>query len=249
MVRYVRERFFLGRDFGELERLNADAERWLLERANRRTHRTTGEMPQSRLAHEQSLLGAVPDYDLVLEEPRVADAYGLVRYRKVRYSLPEEYARMPVMLQLRVNGLSIVVNGKVVKRHKYAPIGVYLVQDPADLPKPIKPRHDRFCQLAGQVAREFGDAGRRYADLVEKRAPHAPLAVLREVLDRHDEFGRDVVAPILQKLVDAGVVKRNLLSQLCYRRRRVPKLAKRSRPIPLIAVEQRSLASYDQVAV
>lgn len=249
MVRYVRERFFRGRDFGDLERLNADAEPWLLERANRRIHRITGEMPQSRLVHEQPLLGSVPEYDLVLEEPRVADAYGLVRYRKVRYSLPEEYARMPVILQLRIDGLSIVVNGTVVKRHKYAPIGVYLVQDPADLPKPIKPRHDRFSELAGQVAREFGDAGRRYADLVEKRAPHAPLAVLREVLDRHDEFGRDVVAPILQKLVDVGVVKRNLLSQLCYRRRQVPKLSKRSRPIPLIAVEKRSLASYDQVAV
>ena len=249
MVRYVRERFFIGRDCGDIERLNVDAEQWLMERANRRVHRTTGQMPQSRLEQEQSLLSAVPEYDLVLEEPRVADAYGLVRYRKVRYSLPEEYARMPVILQLRVDKLSIAVNGKVVRQHKYAPLGVYLVQNPADLPKPIKPRHDRFSELARQVAREFGEAGRRYADLVEKRAPHAPLAVLREVLDRHDEFGRDVVEPILQRLVDIGVAKRNLLSQLCYRQRRTPKLPRRSGRVPLIAVEQRSLAAYDQVAI
>lgn len=249
MVRYVRERFFLGRDFNNLERLNSDAEQWLIERANRRIHRTTGEMPQSGLAYEQSLLKAIPEYDLVIEEPRVADAYGLVRYRKVRYSVPEEIARMPVMLQLRTDGLTIVANGKVVRQHTYAPPGVYLVQDPADLPKPVRPRHDRFDELARHVAREFGDLGRRYADLVEKRAPHAPLAVLREVLDRHDEFGRDVVAPILQRLVDVGVAKRNLLSQLCYRQRRVPRLPKRSARIPVIAVEQRSLAVYDQVAV
>ena len=249
MVRYVRERFFVGRDLGDLALLNAEAEQWLLERANRRIHRAIGEMPESRLASEQTLLNIVPEYDLVLEEPRVADAYGLVRYRKVRYSLPEEHARMPVIVQLRVDGLSIVVGGKSVRRHQYAPIGVSLMQDPADLPKPIKPRHDRFSELARQVAREFGDVGRRYADFIEKRAPHAPLAILREVLDRHDEFGRDVVAPILQQLVGAGVVKRNLLTQLCYRRRRVPRLRQRAGHIPAIVVEQRPLADYDRVAV
>jgi len=49
MVRYVRERFFIGRDCDDLERLNDDAMHWLIERANRRLHRTTHETPQSRL--------------------------------------------------------------------------------------------------------------------------------------------------------------------------------------------------------
>jgi transposase len=248
MVRFVRERFFLGRDFADIEQLNSEAEQWLLDRANHRVHRTTGEMPQSRLAHEQPLLKAVPEYDLVLEEPCVADAYGLVRYHGVRYSVPAEYARVPVTLQLRTNGLTILASGKVAAQHKYASIGVPLMRDPAHLPKPIPPRHDSFAELSQHVVREFGDLGKRYADLVEQRAPHAPLAVLREVLDRHDEFGRDVVAPILQSLVDAGVVKRHLLSQLCYRRRRVPKLPRRSGSIPVIAVEQRALSFYDEAA-
>ena len=249
MVRFVRERFFIGRELRDLERLNADAVEWLIERANRRIHRGTGEIPQSRLANEQPLLKALPDYDLVIEEPRVADAYGLVRYRGVRYSVPEKHARFPVILQLRCNGLTITAGGNVIAQHKYAPPGVDLVQDPTHLPKRLAPRHDRFAELAKHVAREFGELGQRYADLVEKRAPHAPLAVLREVLDRHDEFGRDVVAPIMQSLVDAGVAKRNLLSQLCYRRRRVPRLPRRASRIPLVTVEQRSLAAYDQVAI
>lgn len=249
MVRFVRERFFIGRELFDLERLNVDAEEWLIERANRRIHRGIGEIPQSRLANEQPLLKALPEYDLLIEEPRVADAYGLVRYRGVRYSVPEEHARAAVMLQLRCDGLRIIGGGNVVAAYKYAPPGVDLVQDPAHLPKRLPPRHDRFAELARHVAREFGELGQRYADLVEKRAPHAPLAVLREVLDRHDEFGRDVVAPIMQSLVDAGVAKRNLLSQLCYRRRRVPRLPRRASHIPLVIVEQRSLASYDQVAL
>lgn len=249
MVRFVRERFFVGRELRDLERLNADAQEWLIERANRRIHRSTGEIPQSKLANEKPLLKALPEYDLVIEEPRVADAYGLVRYRGVRYSVPENYARAAVMLQLRCDGLTITAGGQVIAGHNYAPPGVDLVQNPAHLPKRIPPRHDRFTELARHVAREFGELGQRYADLVEKRAPHAPLAVLREVLDRHDEFGRDVVGPILQSLVDAGVAKRNLLSQLCYRRRRVPRLPRRASHIPVVIVEQRPLASYDQVAI
>jgi len=50
-------------------------------------------------------------------------------------------------------------------------------------PKPLAPRHDRFAELAQHIAREFGDLGYCYAALVEKRALHAPLAVL-QVLDR-----------------------------------------------------------------
>jgi hypothetical protein len=153
------------------------------------------------------------------------------------------------LLQLRIDGLTIVANGTAVKRHPYASPGVYVVQDPADLPAPIRPRHDRFSELARHVAAEFGELGQRYANLVEKRAPHAPLAVLREVLDRHDEFGRDVVASALERLVDGGIVKRNLLSQLCYRRRCTPRLPKRSVRIPTVAVEQRPLAVYDRAAV
>ena len=249
MVRFVRERFFLGREVGDLEQLNIEAEWWLVERANRRVHRLTREMPQSRLTYEQTLLRGIPEYDLVIEEPRVADAYGLVRYRGVRYSVPEEIARQPVILQLRCNGFSVVANGNTVAQHQYAPPGIYLVQDPAHLPKPIAPRHDRFAALGQQVAREFGELGRSYVALVEKRAPHAPWAVLREVLDRHDEFGREVVAAALQRLVDAGIAKRHLLSQLCYRRRRIPRLSRRFGRIPVVAVEQRSLSVYDQVAI
>jgi transposase len=249
MVRYVRERFYLGRDFDDLEQLNVEAEAWLVERANRRIHRGTGEMPQSRHALEQTLLKPVPEYDLIIEEPRIADAYGLVRYRGVRYSVPEDYARLPVILQLRPDGLSIAANGSVVARYAYAPPGVYLVQNPAHLPKPIQPRHERFAELTRQVTREFGELGAQYAALVEKRAPHAPLAVLREVLDRHDDFGREIVEPILQQLVDIGVARRGLLSMICYRRRRIPRLRHRSGEIPAVMVEQRSLTVYDQVAI
>lgn len=249
MVRFVRERFFVGRTIHDVAGLNVEAEQWLHERANQRIHRSTAEVPQAGLACEQALLKALPDYDLVVEEPRVADAYGLVRYRGVRYSVPETIARLPVVLQLRRDGIIIAAGGKIVARHNYAPIGVYLMQDSAHLPKRIPPRHEKFAQLGQHVVREFGELGQRYVNLVEKRAPHAPLAVLREVLDRHDDFGREVVAPILRQLVDAGVAKHHLLSKLCYRRRRVPRLRPRSRPIPIIAVEQRSLSVYDEVAV
>ena len=41
MVRFVRERFFVGREIGDLDALNAEAVVWLHERANARTDRGT----------------------------------------------------------------------------------------------------------------------------------------------------------------------------------------------------------------
>lgn len=162
MVRFVRERFFLGCKIDDMAKLNVEALEWLHERANRRIHRSTAQMPQSRLAQEQALLKAIPECDVVVEEPRIADAYGLARYRGVRYSVPEEIARLPVILQLRRDGITITAGGPVVARHNYAPIGVYLVQDPAHLPKRVARRHDKFAQVGEQVICEFGDLGQHY---------------------------------------------------------------------------------------
>jgi hypothetical protein len=84
--------------------------------------------------------------------------------------------------------------------------------------------------------------------LVEAKAPHAPLAVLREVLEREMEFGVAVVTAALQTLLDFAIVKRGLLSTLCYRfgspRIIVPTVGS----LPHVEVESRQLSVYDEAA-
>ena len=54
-IRYLRESFFYGRTFLNDADLNAQAERWLARTANRRKHRTTGEVPQLRFERDERL--------------------------------------------------------------------------------------------------------------------------------------------------------------------------------------------------
>jgi transposase len=247
IVRFVRERFFVGRDIVDLDRLNAEALTWLESRANRRIHKMTAQRPCDRLALERAALLPLPNYDVVIEDSRVADSYALVSWDGTRYSIPSRYARQRVVVQCRPDGLTFVVNGAAVAEHRHAKPGVRVVQRPEDLPPKPQPRHDRFVQLGDEIAERFGALGRRYVNEVERRAPHAPLAVLREVLEREVEFGAPIVAVGLQNLLDFKVIKRHALTRLCYRFGSVPRLdIPTVTQIPKIVVEQRSLSSYDR---
>jgi hypothetical protein len=238
IVSYARSRFFVGRDVVNLDRLNDDAIDWLTTRANRRVHRITAERPCDRLTTERALLMPLVAYDVVLEENRVADAYALVSCDGVRYSVPPSYARQAVVMQRRPDGLTFVVDGMAITRHSWAEPGTRLVQLPEHLPPKPRPRHERFVGLGDRVAESFAELGRRYVEAVERRAPHAPLAILREVCEREAEFGQPIVAAAIESLLQFNVIKSGTLSRLCYRFGTVPALKMPApKPLPDFDVE------------
>jgi transposase len=249
IVRFVRERFFAGRTIGDLGEFNEDARAWLRERANVRVHRVTRERPCDRFAVEGAALKPLPVYDIVLEGTRVADAYGLVSVDGVRYSVPARLARRIVTLQRRASGVTFIADGEIVAVHAYAAYGVRLVQDPQHLPPPAKPQHERFVALGDAIVERLGERGRRYVAAVEARAPHAPLALLREVLERYDEYGETAVSVAIESLLHFSIVKRGTLSTLCYRFGGTPQLGvAQTSSLPFVEVERRSLSAYDVVA-
>jgi transposase len=250
IVRFARQRFFVGRDVTDLAAFNDEAMNWLHNRANTRIHRVTRERPCDRFAVERQSLQPLRDHDIVLEETRVADSYALVSVDGVRYSVPAQFARRPLTLQRRPQNLTFLVDGEVVAQHQYAKPGQRLVQEPAHLPPPPRPRHERFAHLSDAVAERFGELGRRYAEAIEATAPHAPLALLNEVLEREKDYGSELVAGILESLVRHRILKRGALSRLCHRLGKTPHINIPSSTVllPSIDVEQRSLAVYDEAA-
>ena len=246
IVQYTRGRFFVGREVVNIDRLNEDALAWLEKRANRRIHRVTAERPCDRLTTERASLMALVPYDIKLEETRVADAYALVGCNGVRYSVPPQYARQMVVMQQRPDGLTFIVDGTAIARHAWAAPGIRVVQLPEHLPPKPQPRHERFVGLGERVVESFGELGRRYVDEIERRAPHAPLAILREVCEREADCGQPIVAAVIDSLLQFKVIKRGMLSRLCYRFGTLPMLnVTPLTRLPDVDVERRELADYD----
>ena len=93
----------------------------------------------------------------------------------------------------------------------------------------------------------FGELGRRYVDEVERRAPHAPLAILREILERQAEFDKPIVAASLESLLQFKVIQRGKLSKLCYRFGAIPTLSMPAvQNCPDVDVDHRALCVYDE---
>jgi len=248
IVRFVRERFFLGREIVDLDSYNDEALQWLRKKANTRIHRVTKERPDDRFLREKNALHPLIDFDIFLEEARIADAYGYIAFQAVRYSIPHTFARKPVTLHLRLRDLTVLADGKEIARHVYAVKGTRFVNIPEHaVPKP-KPRHEQFEILKEQIAERLGECGLRYAKEIESRAPHAPLAFLREVLDRLDDFGADIVEKSIVTLLKFSIIRRNELSQLCYRFGKIPDLKLPIRTtLPQVNIETRDLSGYDEV--
>ena len=68
--RYIRQDFFLGRTFRNIDDLNAQFDRWRTEIANPRVHATTGRVIDEAFAEEQAALTALPAIGYKLTLPR-----------------------------------------------------------------------------------------------------------------------------------------------------------------------------------
>jgi hypothetical protein len=101
MIRYVRESFFVGRQFVDLADLNRQAALWCATVANARGHATTGEVPAVRLAREALLpLTGRPPYDTSVVLPRRVSSACLVAYAGNAYSVPYLYGGRRVWLRV-----------------------------------------------------------------------------------------------------------------------------------------------------
>ena len=102
LVRYVKENFFPGRSFSDLEDLNQQALEWC-RKVDSKPHGTTGKIPLQELAAEKLLpLPAEEVQNRYRWESRKVTREGLVSFDGVRYGVPWQYSGKEV--QIRLNG-------------------------------------------------------------------------------------------------------------------------------------------------
>lgn len=103
---YIRERFWRGYRFSNLEMVNRDIRRWLDETANQRIHGTYRQPVSDRWQQEISKLGKFPpsDYDTSIKVYRKVYKDCQVSYNANRYLVPHHVVGKTVLLKVK-NGM------------------------------------------------------------------------------------------------------------------------------------------------
>lgn len=182
---YVEKSLLAGREFRSLEHLNEVTQWWLAERADPRTHATTGERPIDRHAEERASLLALPESAYEVHEViyRVVDAEGFVACEGNRYSVPWKQTHPGEVLAVKITDTQVIIYSRdycEIARH-----GLFLKtakgearEDPAHRP----PRETRLRRdvLQARFA-EFGEAATRFLEglwQAQRQAPSQAALIL-----------------------------------------------------------------------
>ncbi len=117
--RYVREDFFLGRHFRNLDDLNTQFRQWLDEVANLRTHATTRRVVAEHFAEERPRLQPLPawPFQAVLRLERRITRDGMVSVDGNLYSVPNTARKRAVEVHSLAHEVRILEAGQVIAVH------------------------------------------------------------------------------------------------------------------------------------
>jgi transposase len=117
--RYIREDFFLGASFRNLDDLNAQLRHWLDTVANPRLHATTERIVNEAFAEERPSLKPLPlaPYRTVLKLERRLSHEGMVSVSGNLYSVPETTRRRVLDVHVFADQIQIFEDGVVVATH------------------------------------------------------------------------------------------------------------------------------------
>lgn len=166
--RYIREDFFLGGSFRNLNDLNAQFQHWLDTVANPRMHATTQRVVNEAFAEEKPALKPLPlaPYRTVLNLERRVSHEGMVSIGGNLYSVPDTTRRRILDVHVLADEIRIFEAGALIASHAPLEGRDQRRLDPAHR-KPLPPRR-RPAEGEPIIIRRAGDrAARRSLDFYE----------------------------------------------------------------------------------
>jgi transposase len=166
--RYIREDFFLGGSFRNLDDLNAQLRHWLDTVANPRVHATTQRVVNEAFAEEKPALKPLPlaPYRTVLNLERRVSHEGMVSIGGNLYSVPDTTRRRILDVHVLADEIRIFEAGALIASHAPLEGRDQRRLDPAHR-KPLPPRR-RPAEGEPIIIRRAGDrAARRSLDFYE----------------------------------------------------------------------------------
>jgi hypothetical protein len=207
-IGYTEQDFLYTQPLDEMEfnRLNEALWRWLDEVANQRIHQTTDERPADRLAEEKDALGGLPERSIPIFDSieRRVRKDALFSFENNEYSVPHEYARSRVVIQVYRDRLEVYSGTERIAEHERFHEGGMLVKDDEhweDRPTGDRKRKDALqkeFEAMGDVAPSFlknlarqrnGHLREQVEGILELREDYEDERI-HEAMVRADEFGK-----------------------------------------------------------
>lgn len=117
LVRHIKDNFFPGRQFEDLEDLNRQAMEWC-RKTDSKPHSTTGRIPLEALAEEPLLpLPEQEIQDRYRWENRKVTRDGLVSFDGIRYGVPWQYSGKDVQVRLHHGSVEIYYGEAIIAAH------------------------------------------------------------------------------------------------------------------------------------
>lgn len=212
--RYVEGNFLAGRTFHDLDDLNRQAMKWLVETARVRVHRTTREQPEARLVVERGALLPLPPHRFeagVVVLRLVGDDF-CVAYATNRYSVPPRFVGRSAQVRVLDGRLEVVLEGQTIAAHDLRDTKYQRVVAPeheAEFRTTCTSRHvlaDQFRKL-GAIAESFAEG------LVQMRGGAAGYH-MSQILKLADKVGGARVAEALRHAARYGAFDHNAVARI-----------------------------------
>ena len=180
-IGYVKDNFFMGRSFTDLEDLNHQALVWCDTKANTRVHATTGEVPFERLKRENLLSHkGRPPYDTSEVVARKVSRDCYVSFKGNFYSVPWMYGGRAVTIRATPEGiLEIWAEGRCVGFHRLCRKKGKTITDPEHL----KGLWSRTCATSEASCERIFYVKGGLPGMSFPQVQQRPLSVYEELID------------------------------------------------------------------
>ncbi len=256
-IRYVREAFFAGRTWTDLDDLNAQADAWCTgPSAQRPCPEDTTRTVAAVFAEERAHLIALPDNPYPTEE-RVEVSVGktpYVRFDLNDYSVPHTHVRRTLMVSASLTVVRVLDGETVVATHTRTFDKGRQIEDPAHIADLVAAkRAARTHRGLDRLAQAVPASQTLLRQAAERGTPLA--RVTAQLVSLLDAYGAAELTQAVDEALTHGVPHPNAVRQVLERRRE-----QRDRPPPLtltlpdndklkhIVVRPAALAPYDQLA-
>ena len=218
---YIENNFLAGREFTDLDDLNAQARAWCIERANAKPKRSLGMSPEAAYVLEKPHLQPLPAHRPPIYEAfeRVVDVIGFVSLDTNRYSVPERLVGQTVTVYKHPREVRVFHRRQCVATHPR-------LLEQRDARHTIAGHHttpERHARRRSPCTEELALTGRHdvldlYVAALKARSPGRGQRALRRLLELHRTYPREPFLSALDHALAYALFDLARLEQLVLRR-------------------------------